>query len=180
MNYLWSFLFGAFVGAAALAAWQAPTTVTEAPATAVPQDDGSLVLERTATNPKAKSPSKIPKGGKVERVIHGEIQPNAPGCPRCTFDLTLVQMPDDSRRVVLWSATGAVLGGLDVPVLPLAVEKEHVWALGVSRALAADTWGLWLDRDFAFVRTGLEINKIEADPLNGDRTEARLKLGFRF
>lgn len=181
MSYLWTLLAGMFIGAAVLAIWQAPAKVAEAPAVAVRQADGSQVLERTATAPEARPAAAIPKGGKAERIIHGEIQPNTPNCPVCKFDLTLVQMPDHARRVVLWSETGKVLDGLDVPILPIEVYKKHLLAVGISRALAADSWGIWLDRDFGPLRMGIEINKIEANPANRDtKYEARAKIGLLF
>src|SRR4030067_133190 len=122
MRYFWSFILGAFIGAAAFAAWQAPTKIVEAPAAAARQADGSLALERTATNPKAKPVAAIPKGGKAERAIRVDVQPERADCPICSVDLTLVRMPDDTRRVVASSQTGTVLGGLDVPIERMAQE----------------------------------------------------------
>jgi hypothetical protein len=172
--YFWSFMLGAFVGAAALAAWQVPTNVVETPAAAQTQPDGSLVLERMPDS-KAKPENAIPEGGKAVRVVHGEIKPKEPDCPICTFDLTLVRMPDNTSRVVLSSQTGTILGGLDVPVATLKIDKDHPWAAGISRGTGFESWGAWLDRDFGPVRFGGEANK------NGDgQYEARIKLGLRF
>lgn len=175
MNYFWSFIVGAFLGAAALAAWQAPKQVTEAPATAARQADGSLVVERTATNPKAKPANAIPKSGKAERAIRVDVQPERADCPVCTVDLTLVRMPDDTRRVVASSPTGVVMGGLDVPILPIEVDKNHPWAAGISRGTGGESWGAWLDRDIGPLRIGGEANKT-----GEDQFEARLRIGIRF
>ena len=180
MNYFWSFIAGAFFGAATLAAWQSPKQTTELPAAEVRQSDGSLALARTATNLNAKPAHAIPKGGKAERAIRVDIQPARADCPVCTVELTLVRMPDRMRRVVASSPTGTVMGGLDIPILPIQVEKKHPWAAGISRTLASDTWGIWLDRDFGPVRTGVEINKIKANTDHDDKHEARFKLGIRF
>lgn len=175
MRYFWSFILGAFIGAAAFAAWQAPTKIVEAPAAAARQADGSLALERTATNPKAKPVAAIPKGGKAERAIRVDVQPERADCPICSVDLTLVRMPDDTRRVVASSQTGTVLGGLDVPIAPIDITKDHPWAAGISRGTDLESWGVWLDRDFGPVRFGGEANK------TGDNNyEARIKLGIRF
>jgi hypothetical protein len=175
MNYFWAFLVGAFVGAAALAVWQAPTTVVEAPAAAARQSDGSLALERTGTNPKAKSAAVVPKGGQAERSIRVDVQPARADCPVCTVELTLVRMPDDTRRVVAASPTGIVLSGLDVPLVPLEVARDRPWAAGASYGVGGGSWGGWLDRDLGPLRLGAEINQ------TGDaRTEARVRLGWRF
>ena len=169
-----AFIIGFFAGMGALLMWQQPEEITEAPAVAIAQPDGSQVLERRP-DAGAKSPSKIPKGGKVERIIHGEIKPTEPNCPLCKFDLTLVRMPDSTMRVVLWSDTGTVLGGLDVPTVPLEVERKHPWAAGISRGTGTESWGGWLDKDFGPVRIGGEANK------TGDnKYEARFKMGLVF
>lgn len=175
MNYLWSFVVGAFIGAAALAAWQAPTKIVETPATAARQSDGSLVVERTATNPKAKPVHAIPKGGKAERAIRVDVQPERADCPACTVYLTLVRMPDETRRVVASSPTGIVMGGLDVPILPIEVDKKRPWAAGISRGTGEESWGAWLDRDIGPMRLGAEANKTDVD-----KHEARIKIGIRF
>jgi hypothetical protein len=151
MNYVWSFLAGLLIGAGALAWWQAPQEVTETHAVAARQADGSLVLERTATNPKAKPTSAIPKGGKAERIVSVDIQPVRADYPICTVDLTLVRMPDDSRRVVASSPTGTVIGGLDVPIVPLVIAPNHPWAAG---ALYNGRWGALVTRDVRFLSVG--------------------------
>lgn len=148
----------------------------ETPAPAIVQSDGSQVLERKP-DAGAKSPSIIPKGGKVERIIHGEIMPKAgapENCPTCKFDLTLVRMPDDTQRVVLWSETGTVVGGLDVPVAPIDVKKRRTMAAGASHGTNEGAWGAWFDRDFGPLRTGIEVNKFD------DRYEGRVKFGIAF
>lgn len=161
----------------------------ETPAPAIVQSDGSQVLERRP-DAKAKSPSVIPKGGKVERIIHGEITLNWPkdrptgvdpanvggaaNCPTCKFDLTLVRMPDDTQRVVLWSETGTVVGGLDVPVALIDVKKRRTMAAGISHGTSEGAWGAWLDRDFGPLRTGFEVNKSDS------QYEGRVKIGLMF
>ena len=144
------------------------------------QADGSLVLERNPTNQKVKPVHAVPKGGKAERVVRVDVQPERTDCPLCTVDLTLVRMPDDGLRVVASSPTGTGVGGLDVPIVPLSITKKRLWGVGGSRGTNADSWGLWLGRDFAMVRTGIELNKTGEDQAGEIRFEARVKLGFTF
>jgi hypothetical protein len=169
------------VVATGISVWQAKHRLqTEPPAAAQRQADGSLVLERAATNAKAKPAAAIPKGGKAERIISVTVQPARADCPVCTLDLTVVRMPDDSRRVVASSPTGTVLGGLDIPVLPISIERKRPWAAGASRGTESNSWGIWLDRDAGRFRVGVEANKIGADIGGGDKYEARIKLGLNF
>lgn len=167
---LFAFIAGLFIGAAVLSSWQHRSLITEAPAPASRQSDGSLVLERKADS-KAKTAAVIPKGAELERIVHGVIKPTAPECPLCKFDLALVRMPDHSRRVILRSDTGTVIDGLDVPTIPIEIPTEKLWAAGVSYG---ESWGAWVDRDIGPIRVGAEANNI------GDKFEARLKLGLRF
>ena len=177
MRYLWTLILGMFLGAAALSVWQRPDKVDEAPAVADRQADGSLALERKPG--KVRPKQAIPKGGKAERVVSVDVQPDRADCPVCTVDLTLVRMPDETRRVIASSPTGTVLGGLDVPIAPLNVERDHPWAAGISRGTGEEAWGAWLDRDFDFLRIGGEFNKISENS-HESRYEARLKIGLRF
>lgn len=153
--------------------------ITETPAAAARQSDGSLLLERKP-DAKAKPMHAMPNGGKAERKVSVDVQPARADCPICTVDLTLVRMPDDTRRVVASSPTGEVLGGLDVPIVPLKIAKDYPWAIGGSRGTGSEAWGLWVDRDIARIRIGGEVNKTGVSVDGDDRYEARIKLGFRF
>lgn len=173
MKYFWTFIVGAFIGASACAWWNAPKQIVETPVAEKRQGDGSLVLERKPG--KARPAHVVPKGGKAERVVRVDVQPERADCPICTVDLTLVRMPDDMFRVVASSPNGTVMGGLDVPVAPLRVEKNHPWAAGISRGTGEESWGGWLDRDFGVLRIGVEANKTDVD-----KVEGRIKIGVRF
>jgi hypothetical protein len=151
MNRYASHAIALVVGLIISWAWYSPSTKTEAPAAAARQADGSLVLERTATNQKATPAHAIPKGGKAERVVRVDVQPTRADCPVCTVDLTLVRMPDASRRVVASSPTGTVLSGLDIPVLPITVERSRPWAAG---AMYNGRWGAVVTRDFRWLSAG--------------------------
>jgi len=45
-----------------------------------------------------------------------DLTPLGPRCPLVTVDLSLVRMPDQTRRVIASSPNGSVVGGLDVPI----------------------------------------------------------------
>lgn len=175
LKYFWTFIVGAFIGAGACTWWNAPKHAIETAAIEQRQGDGSLIVERTATNPKAKPVHTIPKGGKAERVVRVDVQPERADCPVCTVDLTLVRMPDDMLRVVASSPTGSVIGGLDIPAVPLLSDEQHHWAAGLSRGTGEESWGGWLDRDFGVLRIGIEANKTDVD-----KVEGRIKIGVRF
>lgn len=170
---------GILIAACVCVWYELRPTKTETPAAAERQPDGSLVLERKP-DANAKPAHAMPKGGKAERAVRVDVQPARADCPICTVDLTLVRTPDDSRRVVASSPTGDVLGGLDVPIVPLKIAKDHPWAAGGSHGTGTDSWGLWLDRDIARIRVGAELNKTGVSENGDDRYEARIKLGFKF
>lgn len=96
----------------------------------------------------------IPKGGKVERIVQLTVQPlNLPispgriggiqppitpgdrvsglnGTPKSKpleVDLTLVRMPDNSRRVLASSPDGQVVGGIDVPIGEPKLPRIQRW-----------------------------------------------------
>lgn len=143
------FLLGALVGYVA-AAWQ-DAPAPEPPAVAVVQQDASVVLER-APDAHARAVHAIPAGGRVERIVRVVVQPRAvtlpdppaapaadtaqspacnatgpPVCPPVSVDLSLVRMPDASRRVVASSADGQVISGVDIPIEPIPVPRQQRW-----------------------------------------------------
>lgn len=178
LKFFWTFMIGAFIGAGACAWWNAPKQIAETPTAEKRQGDGSLVLERKPDY-RAKPAHAVPKGGKTERIFRVDVQPERQDCPTCTVDLTLVRMPDEMLRVVASSQTGTVMGGLDVPTVPLSIEKRHPWAAGISRGTGEESWGGWLDRDFDFLRVGIEANKTGEDH-SGGKYEGRIRLGILF
>ena len=148
------------------------------------QADGSLVLERKPSAT-AKPKQVVPQGAKVERVVELTVQPTAPApsadgqvvapCPPVQVDLSLVKMPDDSRRVIASSPNGEVLTGVDIPVEPVRSQRIPVWAAGVTANPIDKLYGVFLDRDLGPFRLGAEINQTGTDAL-----EVRLKAGVRF
>ena len=167
-----------------------PKPETYAPAAA--QEDGSKVLERKP-QATAKPAHKIPKGAKVERVVKLEVKskpvnapsalqtgagkaeaPAATDCPPVQVDLSLVRLPDESRRVIASSTNGEIVGGVDIPVESAAPYKELKWAAGLTANPLERTLGGFIDRDLGPLRFGAELNQIK------DGYDLRLKAGVRF
>lgn len=144
------FLVGILVGALGLYLWPSETVVE----TAVPaqrQADGSLIAERNPDAP-VKPRHQIPKGSKVERDIRVEVQTDGrPDCPVCIVDLSLVELPDATHRIVASSPTGQVMNALDVPRMPALLDRHKVWSAG---ALYNGRWGALVGRDFKWLTVG--------------------------
>jgi len=156
------------------------------------QDDGSKVLEKKP-QASAKPPHKVPEGAKVERIVkivvrskpekapaatqegRGEAEtPLKADCPPVKVDLSLVRLPDESRRVIASSPNGEIVGGVDIPVESARVYKELKWAAGVSYNPLDRGFGAFLDRDLGPFRLGAEVNQIK------DGFDTRVKAGMRF
>lgn len=164
--------------------------VMEPPAPEVRQADGSLVLERKL-DPAAKPAKKIPAGAKVERLVSIKVKPNPPAanpaqptsaadCPEAQVDLSLVKMPDETRRVIASSPNGAIVGGLDVPVEPTMAPPSRKWAAGLSWDPVKQAPGIWLDRDIGRIRLGVELNQVRHLDAGPVEVEGRIRLGVRF
>lgn len=82
-------------------------------------------------------------------------------CPAVTVDLTLIRMPDQTRRVVASSPDGLVVGGVDVPVESATVPKVLRWSAGVTYDPGTKHYGAALARDVGPLRLG---GIIIADP----------------
>lgn len=171
------------------------------------QKDGSVVAE-VKPDASAKPAHMIPKGGTVERVVKVTVKPKpllvAEGskasvnqkvaelsgnsgqlecplveCPPVNIELSLVRMPDESRRVVASSPDGEILSAVDIPVEAAApVPEPKLYAAGVSVEPFKRTLGAWVDRDIGFLRSGAEVNQLR----NGSFGEwdIRAKVGIRF
>lgn len=166
-----------------------PATIVEIAKPPEVQADGSLVVERTLTSPKAKPKQQVPKGAKVERIGSVTAQGVTPDeikactniqCPPVTIDTSLVRMPDGSKRVIVSSADGTILKGVDIPVETQENPEPKVWAAGVSLNPQNQTLGIWIDRDILRVRVGLEVNQIKTNTVNPVAAEIRLRAGWTF
>lgn len=112
-------------------------------APAVVQADRSLIVEKIP-QPDAKPKAQIPKGAKVERIVRFEVKPldippqdaldgSGPvegSCPSLDVELSLVDLPDDSKRVVLLSKRGEILNAVDIPVKGVKEYKPPKWSVG--------------------------------------------------
>lgn len=166
-----------------------PGKVIETAKPAETQADGSTVLERAPTAPKARPKQAVPNGGKVERIgsitAQGETPPEIKACtsvpcPPVTIDTSLIRMPDGSRRVVVSSADGTILKGVDIPVETLEVEEPKRWAAGVSLDPLRQTMGAWVERDIGRVRLGVEINQTRQSLAGPVAAEVRVRAGWTF
>lgn len=181
----------AFIAGAALASlvnWKLwhKAPIIETYATGERQADGSALLERKP-DAAAKPVHKIPKGAKVERVVKLEVKPKAepaspespeapePDCPPVRVDLSLVRLPDETRRVIASSVNGEIVAGVDIPVEAARQVKEPKWAAGLTMSPVGRGYGAFVDRDFGPFRVGAELNQSEAYGL-----DFRLKAGLRF
>lgn len=157
-----------------------PPVVAETPVPAQRQADGSIVLERTATQPQAKPAHTLPKRAKLERVVKVAVKPKDAG-QEAHIDMSLVRLPDQSRRVVVSSPDGEVTGGIDVPVETPAPPAPHLWAAGVSYDPLHHSSGVWVERDVGRVRVGMDLNQAAPLPtLAAHGAELRLRIGWTF
>ncbi len=181
--------------------WRPTASVVDPPAPPLRQGDGSLVLERTAPT-KEPPPHEIPKGGREERRVSVVVKPprgvvvrteppesvhvpqdvdtkplfstrvDSCDCPPVQVDLSLVRMPDKTRRVVASSPTGEILSGVDIPFETAAAPRALPWAAGVT--ISADQQlGGFIDRDLGPFRFGIDF-KIQRDP------QPNFSVGLRF
>ena len=144
-----------FVGGMGLAwkIWVPKPAKAETYAAAVKQTDGSVVLERKP-DATARPAQELPKGAKLERVVQVTVKPSASvaaiaptngsgqsaastsdlpsgttsPCPPIRVDLSLVRMPDESRRVIASSPDGEIVGGVDIPVESAVEPKVLRWS----------------------------------------------------
>ncbi|MEY2653119.1 MAG: hypothetical protein RLZZ524_146 [Pseudomonadota bacterium] len=181
----------ALVGAGAAVGWYftRPAAVIETAKPAETQADGSTLLERAPTTPSARPRQIVPKGAKVERVGSITAQGATPDeikactsvpCPPVTIDTSLVRLPDGSKRVIVSSADGTILKGVDIPVETQEVPEPKVWAAGVSLDPLRQTMGAWVERDIARVRVGVEINQTRPQLGGPVGAEVRLRAGWVF
>ena len=156
-------------------------------APAAVQKDKSIIVEKKPS-PAARPKAEVPKGAKVERIVRFEVKPlelppqaslDSAGaletsCPSLDMELSLVRLPDESRRVILKSDRGEILNAVDIPVESARPFKGLKWAAGVSYNPMDRGFGGWLDRDLGPFRLGAEINQIK------DGFDTRFKAGVRF
>ncbi len=130
------------------------------------QKDGSLALERTPDSAPGSAPHEIPRGGKEERRVYVTVRPKAPAalpvngvCPACppvSVDLSLIRMPDKTRRVVASSTDGRVISGVDIPIEPRYEPREIRWAALGGYDPINRTWAARIDREAGPFRLSID------------------------
>ena len=168
--------------------WPHPRPVVETAKPAVVPSDNSIILERTDTQPSVKPVHQIPKGARLERKMSVTMAPKiavangirsglAPEMSdmskpsTLTVDLSMIREKDDTRRVIVSSPDGEIVGGLDIPVETLAY-KPRVWAAGISVDPVHQVGGVWIERDISRIRLGAEVGANRYHDF-----ETRLKVG---
>ena len=166
------------------------------------QGDGSLVLERKP-QPDVRPAHEIPKGAKLERVVQVKVKPRngtptaatgtpgsgpanvLPELPPVTVDLSLVRLPDQTRRVIASSPNGDVIGGVDIPVEAARPVRSLRWAAGYE--FAVSTWGkthsIIVQRDLGPLRLGGRVGRVLlTTPIGGANTgtEGAVSVMVRF
>lgn len=143
-------------------------------------------------------PASPPGTKQVLRLVRVTVRP-APGmppgaetgspvgagasCPDVSVDLALLRMKDGGHRVVASSPNGAILGGIDIPLAaPEQVARSPpVNAVGVfARALIPMSGGVFYERDFGWLRAGVDLGYHPWSPLLPAGLEAGVRAGIRF
>ncbi|MEN8721160.1 MAG: hypothetical protein ABF296_12955 [Oceanococcaceae bacterium] len=168
--------------------WRASLTPAESTAPAAERriDGGAVVLERSppgTAEERALPTVPVPEQAVPERRVRVVIQPipveaTCPDPPSCVVDLSLVR-EGDGRRVVAISPTGAVIGGLDVPLIPLGQPTAGRWAAGVAYHTRDGSAGAWLERDIGRVVVGLDLHPQHMAG-QGTTLAAVVRVGWRF
>lgn len=139
------------------------------PAAATPK--GSTLVRKASITVQAKVPTATISGTfNTESIVQqakmaiGDKQPAeqlmelAAECPPVTVDLSLVEMPDKSQRVVASSPDGNILGGVDIPVRDAKPQPEpKLWAAGAILNPFRQTVGVAVERDIGFLRVGADL-----------------------
>lgn len=142
---------------------------------------GSTVVAERVPDANAKPKTELPKGGKVNRLAKLTVQASPVAdaktgvatCPPIDVDLTLIDMPDSTKRFAA-SSNGQIVKFIDIPVATAYVPTEKKWGVGVSYNTEKKS-GIWVDHYSGSIVSGVALRKSENSNVVG---EARL--GFRF
>lgn len=141
----------------------------------------STVVAERVPDAKAKPKTEIPKGGKTNRIAKLTVQASpvantqtgAVECPPIDVDLTLVDMPDATKRFAA-AANGQIIKFIDVPVATAEIPHEYKWGVGASYNTKREA-GVWVDHYAGPFVAGVGVRKSVSDDL-----VAEARLGFRF
>lgn len=88
-------------------------------------------------------------------------------CQPVNLDLSLVRMPDETRRVIVSSQNGDVLDGIDIPVeAAKTVSDVKKWAIGAIY-YSNEAYSARVERDFGPTRLSFDLLKNGADIVPG-------------
>lgn len=95
-------------------------------------------------------------------------------CPPVNLDLSLVRMPDETRRVIVSSQNGDVLDGIDIPVeaaKPVSGGKK--WAVGATY-FSSKWYSAHVRRTIGPITAGVEVLKTDRALVPGVSLELNL------
>lgn len=164
--------------------WRQPTPPPETHAEEVHLPSGAVALER---EPEAPVPvplkqavRELDRKATLERAVRVTVVPKTPvtstePCPPVNLDIGLVKLPDQTRRVVVHSSDGDVLGGVDIPIQATERVQALKWAAGALYVPHEESYGIFLDRDIGRLRVGAELVQSREHGVSGI-----VRLGIRF
>ena len=180
-----------------------PKQIIEKKAQEVRQQDGSVIIKR---DPEAKPEhrNEVPKGAEVERetkvtVSLGQSQGETIGTlgtppeardlsavatGKVRIYLTLVRMPDGTRRVIASSPDGTIdSSSIDIPMAPVTKlePKTLNWSAGGVFGKDQDggkSVGVFVDRRIGWAVAGAELARVTSKQLQG--WDVRLRFGISF
>jgi len=98
-----------------------------------------------------------PSDSQFVRAVKESLTADSCDCQPVTVDLSLVRMPDKTRRVVASSPTGQILSGIDIPIESPTIPRTLLWAIGGTYSFdGAHRFGGFVDRDIGPFRLGVE------------------------
>lgn len=160
-----------------------PQPKQELPAGAHVEHTISVTVQPTAIAPN--SAIQAPLAG--HSVDAQQLPAVAQPCPPVRVDLTLFRMPDGTRRVAVSSPDGRILPGasLDIPEDVAGPRRPKLITQAAGFVYGTTAWGdkavgAFYDRDFKFLRTGVELTKNTYAIANRQGWEIRGKIGITF
>ena len=143
-----------------------------------------VVVQPNQPGPAWWRPSNSAASALADPPVKDSLTTDRPPCPPVRVDLSVVRLADATHRVLVSSPDGTIIDGVDIPVEPAAPEPKTLkWAAGAVYGTTAwgDTAkGVFIDRDFALLRTGAELTRNSYALANRQGWELRARFGIRF